>query len=85
MFKIATLTRFVIIPISLVKLVINFPECLLSINFVSALIRDLNISTCISLLTLSETLIIKSFARYNELPFAKNAKIINPGIRNIIF
>ena len=43
-FKIAVLTRFVIIPTSFVRFVINCPECLLSTNSVSALISDANIS-----------------------------------------
>ena len=39
-FTTAILKRFVIIPISLVKLAMNFPECFLSINFVSAITID---------------------------------------------
>ena len=44
-FRITVLTSPVIIPTSLVTLVINFPECLLSIDLVSALIKEENIST----------------------------------------
>ena len=56
-FKIAVLTKLVIMPTSLVKFVINLPECLLSTYCVSAFIKAENISTWISRLTFSETFI----------------------------
>ena len=77
----ATLTRFVIMSTSLVKLVINFPECLLSINWVSAFINEENISVCISFFTSTETPIIIILARYKEAPLMVNAIIINEGIK----
>ena len=55
MFKITVLTRFVIIPTSFEILVINFPECLFSINLVSASNNDEKISRCMSLVTSTET------------------------------
>ena len=79
----AVLIKFVIWPTSLVKVDINFPVCLLSINLVSADIRLFNISHCKFFLTSSETPIIKTFATYKDKPFVANAIIIIIGINNI--
>ena len=68
---------------SLVKFVINLPECFLSINLVSAFTNADSISTCISFLTSAATFIIITFAVYNEDPLTAKAKTINPGIINI--
>ena len=66
---------------SFVRFAIKLPECLLSTSSVSALIREANISVCISFLTSSETFIIITFARYKERPFVAKAMTISPGIK----
>ena len=84
-FKMAVLIKLTIIFTSFIKFPINLPECLLSTNWVSALIKDANISVCISFLTSSDTFIIITLAKYNEAPLIIKAKIIRAGINMIKF
>ena len=79
-FNITVLIKLVRRPTSFVKFEINFPECLLSINFVSASIKLSSIFTCTSFLTSSETPIIITLAIYKDRPFTENAVTINIGI-----
>ena len=56
---------------------------LLSINFVSDEISDLNISFCTAFLTSKATSIIKTFEMYKDNPLIEKAKIIAIGIKYI--
>ena len=82
-FKSAVLIKFTSNDTSRVRLDINLPVCIPFINFVSVAINDFIISFCTSALSSWDTLIIRTLARYNDIPLVKKAMTIATGIKKI--